>query len=109
MCLRGRQTQLVTNDEFRDHFWRMRQPTAFSTWRERHLTRYHILSERPEDLPPEDADAIAAARQITSAQLFPPPTYSHCAQEAAGSGCWHFPVRLPETPAPPAAATAPAL
>jgi len=95
MCLRGvSDVQLVTNDEFRDHFWRMRQPTAFRTWRERHLTRYHVLSERPE--PGEGAEDEFRPPQIQSAQLFPPPLYSCCVQRSLDGRCWHFPVRPKE-------------
>mmetsp|Transcript_25009 Transcript_25009/g.77795 ORF Transcript_25009/g.77795 Transcript_25009/m.77795 type:complete len:628 (+) Transcript_25009:59-1942(+) len=98
MCLRGvSDVQLVTNDEFRDHFWRMRQPTAFRTWRERHLTRYHVLSERPE--PGDGMEDEYRPPQIQSAQLFPPPLYSCCIQRSLDGRCWHFPVRPVDVPA----------
>mmetsp|Transcript_96894 Transcript_96894/g.269536 ORF Transcript_96894/g.269536 Transcript_96894/m.269536 type:complete len:646 (-) Transcript_96894:29-1966(-) len=99
MCLRGvSDVQLVTNDEFRDHFWRMRQPLAFRTWRERHLTRYHVLSERPE--PSDRMEEEFRPIRVQSAQLFPPPVYSYCVQRSPTGNCWHFPVR-PNEPAAP--------
>jgi len=90
MCLRGvPDVQFVSNDELRDHFWRMRQPLAFQTWREHHSTRYQIFSERP-------ASGSDAAASDMSVQLFPPPLYSHRTQKSLDGKCWYFPVRLKE-------------
>eukprot|EP00929_Paragymnodinium_shiwhaense_P090422 TRINITY_DN50608_c0_g1_i1.p1 TRINITY_DN50608_c0_g1~~TRINITY_DN50608_c0_g1_i1.p1 ORF type:complete len:656 (+),score=155.78 TRINITY_DN50608_c0_g1_i1:138-2105(+) len=100
MCLSGESNaQMVTNDEFRDHFWRMRRPQAFLSWRERHVTQYHIFSDRTEDSEKNDPGAIF----IKSIQLFPPPAYTSRAQGSFEGGHWHFPIRLPD---PPAAAVA---
>jgi len=92
MCVRGvADVQLVTNDEFRDHFWRMRQPQVFKAWCERHTTHYNIQSERLESL----GDPI-----VRGVQLFPPPAYSRMAQAKADGTCWHFPLRRPKEAAP---------
>lgn len=62
MWLKGNpDVQMVTNDEFRDHFWRMRQPHAFLKWRERHITRYHVLSDRTEGAETDTEMVIQAA------------------------------------------------
>lgn len=96
MCLRGVQdVQFVTNDELRDHFWRMRQPVAFQTWRERHITRYQILLGAPPGPASDDDDEEGREHQVQSVQLFPPPLYSHRVQHSADNKCWHFPVRRP--------------
>mmetsp|Transcript_34539 Transcript_34539/g.64486 ORF Transcript_34539/g.64486 Transcript_34539/m.64486 type:complete len:632 (+) Transcript_34539:111-2006(+) len=98
MSLRGvPDVQFVTNDELRDHFWRMRQPAAFQTWREGHTTHYQIFSERPAARG-ESAEDVAMAAQM-SVQLFPPPLYSHRVQHDAEGKCWHFPVRPGEAAA----------
>jgi hypothetical protein len=88
MCLRGvPDVQFVSNDELRDHFWRMRQPLAFKLWRERHATRYDIVSHCTllGEQAPDGSEMIV--------QLFPPPLYSQRTQRSLNERCWHFPVR----------------
>jgi len=107
----GADVEFITNDELRDHFWRMRQPSAFRTWCERHLTRFHVQSEPSELNTQQSASADAAdsqqvtstqvtRMQITSVQLFPPNPFSHCVQFNAATSSWYFPVRLPDEPKP---------
>jgi len=105
MCFRcASDVQLVSNDEFRDHFWRMRQPVAFRHWRERHVTQYHIQRDRREGSV-EDMKETS----IQSIQLFPPALYSSCVQRGASGRYWHFPIRpeIPEADAEEPAAAAP--
>lgn len=92
MSLRGvPDVQFVTNDELRDHFWRMRQPLAFQSWREGHTTHYQIFCERPASKGESIEDSTVDPQM--SVQLFPPPLYSHRVQHGAEGKCWHFPVR----------------
>lgn len=88
----GKDVQLISNDEFRDHFWRMRSPLALRAWRERHVTRYYIHSERCTDAEP--SGNVSASMKITSTQLFPPQPYSICVQRANCGSAWYFPVRV---------------
>jgi len=110
MCVRGvHDVQLVTNDEFRDHFWRMRQPQVFKAWCERHTTPYFVHSERPDVVaepvsdsgaPSQGAECLAEPL-IRSVQVFPPPAYSRRVQARAEGGCWHFPLRRSKESPPP--------
>merc|ERR1719265_2658688 len=88
MCLRGvPDVQFISNDELRDHSWRMRYPQEFQVWRERHTTRYSIFSPWPVagEQPSEDNEM--------SVQLLPPSEYTDRAQQSLDGKCWHFPVR----------------
>jgi len=104
MCARNvTGVQLVTGDHFRDHFWRMRRPSAFRTWRERHLTGYRL--RRPDSdegcaaagVAGADPEGIAAG--CWAVELVPPPSYSHNVQATEAGGCWHFPIRAGQTDA----------
>lgn len=94
MCMRSndREVQFVTNDELRDHFWRMRQPLAFRTWCERHVTHYHVprgYGARPS----HEVEELETEAPIRRVAFSPPLIYSDCAQRDDTGGCWHFPVR----------------
>ncbi|KAJ9442105.1 hypothetical protein DIPPA_07804 [Diplonema papillatum] len=81
--------QLVTNDVFRDHFWRMHQHPALATWIHRHLTKFAL-----HDGPAGDGDFVPSpAPQIyRKATLKPPSAYTAMGQLDEAEKCWHVPM-----------------
>jgi len=78
--IRGRDhVQVVSNDQMRDHHWRMDSARQFLQWQDRHMTRLSLQFG-------EDTDGLVELK------LYPPRPYSLCAQVAEDAGAWHFPV-----------------
>lgn len=71
--------QVVSNDQMRDHHWRMLGRRAFGRWRERHMTNVSIWLDTP----------TSADLQVT---LTPPRPFSIQAQVSQDGSAWHFPV-----------------
>lgn len=77
-----RSVQVITNDQMRDHHWRMEGCRGFSQWQDRHVTRMNIH--------PGDSDQ--GDEVILDLQLYPPKPYSLRAQVSEDGQAWHFPV-----------------
>lgn len=76
---RGREhVQVVSNDQMRDHHWRMDGSRSFLQWQDRHMTRVSIQTAEPGGQ--------------YSPQLYPPRPYSFRAQVSEDQRAWHFPV-----------------
>eukprot|EP00971_Amphidinium_carterae_P278919 5537075-Amphidinium_carterae.1 len=75
----AKEVQVVSNDQMRDHHWRMLGPRAFRRWQGRHMTRVSIWSETPESME-------------YSVILTPPRPFSVQAQVASDGKVWHFPI-----------------
>eukprot|EP01062_Namystynia_karyoxenos_P016052 TRINITY_DN15853_c0_g1_i1.p1 TRINITY_DN15853_c0_g1~~TRINITY_DN15853_c0_g1_i1.p1 ORF type:complete len:693 (+),score=276.81 TRINITY_DN15853_c0_g1_i1:70-2079(+) len=79
MQLRGDpKVQLVSNDLFRDHLWRIRGSSESDgrllvRWMGQHVTRFRV--------------------QAGALELLPPPPYSVCLQRSPDGAAWHIPVR----------------
>ena len=64
---------LVSNDEMRDHAFQMLPaPALFRKWKERHQVRFHMSKG-------------------TGLELYFPPAFSHCAQNAVDDAWWMIP------------------
>lgn len=64
---------LVSNDEMRDHAFQMLPaPALFRKWKERHQVRFHMSKG-------------------SGLELFFPPAFSHCAQNATDDAWWMIP------------------
>jgi hypothetical protein len=72
-----RHVQVITNDQMRDHHWRMCNSRSFLHWQERHMTRFSIQT---------DDDGKWALN------MFPARPFSLRAQVAPDGRAWHFPV-----------------
>jgi len=78
---RGREhVQVISNDQMRDHHWRMDGSRAFLQWQDRHMTRCSIQTE--------DSDPAGTCRP----QFYPPRPYSLRSQVSDDGKVWHFPV-----------------
>jgi len=75
----AKEVQVVSNDQMRDHHWRMLGPRAFRRWQGRHMTRVSIWSETPESMD-------------YCVTLTPPRPFSVQAQVASDGKAWHFPI-----------------
>eukprot|EP00427_Karlodinium_veneficum_P018580 CAMPEP_0169127954 /NCGR_PEP_ID=MMETSP1015-20121227/36297_1 /TAXON_ID=342587 /ORGANISM="Karlodinium micrum, Strain CCMP2283" /LENGTH=524 /DNA_ID=CAMNT_0009191799 /DNA_START=51 /DNA_END=1621 /DNA_ORIENTATION=- len=74
-----RAVQVVSNDQMRDHHWRMFNGRSLVRWQERHMTRFSMHFE---------ANDVSSLTFNTFA-IRP---YSTCAQVSADGRTWHFPV-----------------
>eukprot|EP01059_Diplonema_ambulator_P007048 TRINITY_DN16582_c0_g1_i1.p1 TRINITY_DN16582_c0_g1~~TRINITY_DN16582_c0_g1_i1.p1 ORF type:complete len:571 (+),score=97.14 TRINITY_DN16582_c0_g1_i1:51-1715(+) len=90
MILRGvTGVQLVTNDIFRDHYWRMKQHPSLIVWKERYLTKFRLFEEAPT---PDDFVADPAPVLYRKAVLVPPLPYTHKGQQDPKTLAWHIPL-----------------
>ena len=77
--------RVVSNDQMRDHHFRMLAPTSFLKWRERHQITYYICLHEQGDAASEEA-----APSTVSLRFRPPPPYS--ARMQGGQHGWFMPL-----------------
>ena len=69
----GADARVLSNDEMRDHAFQMLPaPALFRKWKERHQVRFHMSKG-------------------SGLELFFPPAFSHCAQNATDDAWWMIP------------------
>eukprot|EP01061_Rhynchopus_euleeides_P021635 TRINITY_DN35283_c0_g1_i1.p1 TRINITY_DN35283_c0_g1~~TRINITY_DN35283_c0_g1_i1.p1 ORF type:complete len:637 (+),score=232.46 TRINITY_DN35283_c0_g1_i1:114-1913(+) len=96
MMLRGvENVQLVTNDIFRDHYWRMHQHEALPVWVERNLTKFILrVAPKPDDAFSPDFSAYTEPPKQPlwrTAKLHPPQPYSTYGQLTPDGKVWLIP------------------
>ena len=92
----GAACRVISNDEMRDHHFGLLDTTAFTRWKERHVTRfamrllYDPSAGRVSAQPP-------VAYTADCVRLHPPLPYSHVMQEHAHApDVWHVPCAADE-------------
>ena len=84
--------QLVTNDIFRDHYWRMHQHEALPVWIERNLTKFVLsMTPQPKDVFTPNYSKDEPRPQYRSARLVPPKPFSVKGQVSDDGKIWHIP------------------
>lgn len=82
-----RHVQVISNDNMRDHHWRMHGLPAFVQWQDRHMTRVYM---KPAGEGQEAGTPAVPA-------LASPLPYSLRAQVSQDERAWHFPVPVVRT------------
>eukprot|EP01060_Flectonema_neradi_P023686 TRINITY_DN3198_c0_g1_i3.p1 TRINITY_DN3198_c0_g1~~TRINITY_DN3198_c0_g1_i3.p1 ORF type:complete len:491 (+),score=112.19 TRINITY_DN3198_c0_g1_i3:66-1538(+) len=91
MMLRGvDNVQVITNDFFRDHYWRMHQHPSLVTWKDRHLTKFFLHdTDRPHPKELAATSASISGGRYRKASFTPPPPFTTSAQRIGRN--WFIP------------------
>ena len=86
--------QLVTNDIFRDHYWRMHHHPALPVWRERNLTKFSLRRSTNDEEKEAFRPTVANDSELPPhriAALHPPARHSEYGQQDEQRTVWHIP------------------
>lgn len=75
--------QVISNDNLRDHHWRMHGLRTFLQWQDRHMTRLSMSQE-------EDEEGGSPDKAKFVPELHEPVPYSRRAQVSVDRTAWHF-------------------
>jgi len=75
-ALSNRSSQLITNDQMRDHHFSLQHARSFVVWRERHMVPFEFPDSKDDGSP----------------KLSPPPLFSQRIQLNRQGTVWHFPL-----------------
>ena len=90
MMLRGvSNVQVITNDFFRDHYWRMHQHPSLVTWKDRHLTKFYLQDSKAPH-PNEFAATLKNAPRCRTAVFTSPFPFTTSAQRVGST--WLIPI-----------------